>query len=118
MWRKKFQVILLKKMQTILYISNYSYFYIHMCLIFRCTFPSNESCLEWYKRISSAIALPSRMQDVFSFAFKAYLKDSVIDGLDCTHPLCHMCKFISVIYYIDFLFILAYKDIFYRRCTQ
>lgn len=41
-------------------------------LIIRCTFTTNDLCLEWFKRLTRAIALPKNVQDVFAFAFHAW----------------------------------------------
>lgn len=38
----------------------------------RCTFTTNDLCLEWYKRLSRAIISPKNVQDVFGFAFHAW----------------------------------------------
>lgn len=45
--------------------------YIFICYN-RCTFTTNDLCLEWYKRLSRAIISPKNVQDVFAFAFHAW----------------------------------------------
>lgn len=46
--------------------------YIFDFIIFRCTFTTNDLCLEWYKRLSRALIPPKNVQDVFAFAFHAW----------------------------------------------
>ncbi|KAF0765430.1 myotubularin-related protein 3 isoform X1 [Aphis craccivora] len=38
----------------------------------RCTFTTNDLCLEWYKRLTRVIVSPKNVQDVFAFAFHAW----------------------------------------------
>jgi len=39
---------------------------------YRCTFTTNDLCLEWYKRLTRMIVSPKNVQDVFAFAFHAW----------------------------------------------
>ncbi|XP_013412124.1 myotubularin-related protein 4 [Lingula anatina] len=54
-------------------------FYMQICCkdskAFRCAFATNETCLEWYRRISLAISLPEKLDDFFAFAFHAWCVD-------------------------------------------
>ncbi|XP_069986655.1 phosphatidylinositol-3,5-bisphosphate 3-phosphatase MTMR3 isoform X3 [Penaeus vannamei] len=36
---------------------------------YKCTFATNEQCAEWQRRLTKALALPQRLENVFSFAF-------------------------------------------------
>ncbi|XP_050521870.1 myotubularin-related protein 3 [Daktulosphaira vitifoliae] len=38
----------------------------------RCTFSTNDLCIEWFKRLNKAIQCPKNVQDLFSFAFHAW----------------------------------------------
>ncbi|XP_050442750.1 myotubularin-related protein 3 [Adelges cooleyi] len=38
----------------------------------RCTFSTNDLCLEWFKRLNRALIAPKSIQDIFSFAFHAW----------------------------------------------
>jgi len=42
----------------------------------RCAFSTNESCLEWCKRLMRAARPPNRLQQVFAFSFHAWLSDA------------------------------------------
>lgn len=35
----------------------------------RCTFPTTEQCAEWQRRLTKALSLPQRLENVFAFAF-------------------------------------------------
>lgn len=39
---------------------------------FRCTFSTNEHCLEWYHRLHKAISPPKTIDSFFAFAFFAW----------------------------------------------
>ncbi|XP_051777508.1 myotubularin-related protein 3 isoform X1 [Erpetoichthys calabaricus] len=41
------------------------------CKVIRCQFSTFEQCQEWLKRLSGSIRPPSRLEDLFSFAFHA-----------------------------------------------
>ncbi|XP_074640292.1 phosphatidylinositol-3,5-bisphosphate 3-phosphatase MTMR3-like [Tubulanus polymorphus] len=43
--------------------------------VIRCTFSTNELCMEWYKRLSYALDPPRKIDDVFAFRFYAYCQD-------------------------------------------
>uniref|UniRef100_A0A8C5RQF8 phosphatidylinositol-3,5-bisphosphate 3-phosphatase n=1 Tax=Laticauda laticaudata TaxID=8630 RepID=A0A8C5RQF8_LATLA len=42
------------------------------CKVIRCQFSTFEQCQEWLKRLNSAIRPPSKIEDVFSFAYHAW----------------------------------------------
>jgi hypothetical protein len=57
----------------------------------RCTFPTNDACLEWYKRLSHSLTTPRELNKVFAFAFYAWCMENVydqsaVDDLDSTCP--------------------------------
>ncbi|XP_064647718.1 myotubularin-related protein 3-like [Lineus longissimus] len=59
--------------------------------IIRCTFPTNDGCLEWYKRLSYSLTTPRELNKVFAFAFYAWCMENVydqsaVDDLDTTCP--------------------------------
>jgi len=59
---------------------------------FRCAFSTNESCLEWYKRLSISLNPPSKLQEVFAFSFHAWCVDECANScspeLDPSYQLC------------------------------
>ncbi|XP_010738506.2 phosphatidylinositol-3,5-bisphosphate 3-phosphatase MTMR3 isoform X1 [Larimichthys crocea] len=42
------------------------------CKVIRCQFSTFEQCQEWLKRLNVAVRPPSRLEDLFSFAFHAW----------------------------------------------
>ncbi|XP_056130717.1 myotubularin-related protein 3 isoform X2 [Lampris incognitus] len=42
------------------------------CKVVRCQFSTFEQCQEWLKRLSAVVRPPSRLEDLFSFAFHAW----------------------------------------------
>ncbi|XP_036000540.1 myotubularin-related protein 3 isoform X2 [Fundulus heteroclitus] len=42
------------------------------CKVVRCQFSTFEQCQEWLKRLNAAVRPPSRLEDLFSFAFHAW----------------------------------------------
>ncbi|XP_050737089.1 myotubularin-related protein 4-like isoform X5 [Eriocheir sinensis] len=36
---------------------------------YKCTFPTTEQCAEWQRRLTKALSLPQRLENVFAFAF-------------------------------------------------
>ncbi|XP_008415488.1 phosphatidylinositol-3,5-bisphosphate 3-phosphatase MTMR3 isoform X2 [Poecilia reticulata] len=42
------------------------------CKVVRCQFSTFEQCQEWLKRLNSVVRPPSRLEDLFSFAFHAW----------------------------------------------
>ncbi|XP_022057399.1 myotubularin-related protein 3 isoform X2 [Acanthochromis polyacanthus] len=42
------------------------------CKVVRCQFSTFEQCQEWLKRLNVAVRPPSRLEDLFSFAFHAW----------------------------------------------
>uniref|UniRef100_A0A8C6YFI5 phosphatidylinositol-3,5-bisphosphate 3-phosphatase n=1 Tax=Naja naja TaxID=35670 RepID=A0A8C6YFI5_NAJNA len=42
------------------------------CKVIRCQFSTFEQCQEWLKRLNNAIRPPSKIEDVFSFAYHAW----------------------------------------------
>ena len=54
----------------------------------RCVFSTNETCMDWYKRLSNALNPPRQLKEVFAFAFHAWcLDDSTSAALidNCYH---------------------------------
>lgn len=51
-------------------------FYLHIACkdarSLRCTFSTNEHCMEWYKRLVRALSPPKAIEDIFAFAFNAW----------------------------------------------
>ncbi|KAG8233522.1 hypothetical protein J437_LFUL013646, partial [Ladona fulva] len=51
-------------------------FYLHIACkdarSFRCTFSTNEHCMEWYRRLVRALSPPKAIEDIFAFAFYAW----------------------------------------------
>ncbi|XP_066545902.1 phosphatidylinositol-3,5-bisphosphate 3-phosphatase MTMR3 isoform X2 [Amia ocellicauda] len=45
------------------------------CKVIRCQFSTFEQCQEWLKRLTGAIRPPSRLEELFSFAFHAWCVD-------------------------------------------
>ncbi|XP_015221554.2 myotubularin-related protein 3 isoform X2 [Lepisosteus oculatus] len=45
------------------------------CKVIRCQFSTFEQCQEWLKRLTLAIRPPSRLEELFSFAFHAWCVD-------------------------------------------
>ncbi|XP_041720530.1 myotubularin-related protein 3 isoform X3 [Coregonus clupeaformis] len=45
------------------------------CKVVRCQFSTLEQCQVWLKRLSAAVRPPSRLDDLFSFAFHAWCVD-------------------------------------------
>jgi myotubularin-related protein 3/4 len=41
-------------------------------LPYRCTFTTNEHCLDWFRRLHKATLSPSNIEDLFAFAFMAW----------------------------------------------
>ncbi|ELT99015.1 hypothetical protein CAPTEDRAFT_226204 [Capitella teleta] len=62
---------------------------------YRCTFQTNEACVEWNKRLKVALLPPDRLQDVFAFSFHAWCKDSCPkgDAAEMSYQLCRMNDF-------------------------
>ncbi|XP_064099234.1 myotubularin-related protein 4-like isoform X3 [Macrobrachium nipponense] len=42
---------------------------------YKCTFPSTEVCAEWHRRLTKALSLPPRLENVFSFAFYMWMAE-------------------------------------------
>ncbi|XP_062240729.1 myotubularin-related protein 3 isoform X2 [Platichthys flesus] len=45
------------------------------CKVVRCQFAAFEQCQEWMKRLNVVVRPPSRLEDLFSFAFHAWCMD-------------------------------------------
>ncbi|KAJ8414746.1 hypothetical protein AAFF_G00022690 [Aldrovandia affinis] len=45
------------------------------CKVIRCHFSTFEQCQEWLKRLTGAVRPPSRLEELFSFAFHAWCAD-------------------------------------------
>ncbi|KAM8864943.1 phosphatidylinositol-3,5-bisphosphate 3-phosphatase MTMR3 isoform 3-T3 [Synchiropus picturatus] len=45
------------------------------CKVIRCQFSTFEQCQEWLKRLNVVVCPPSRLEDLFSFAFHAWCMD-------------------------------------------
>lgn len=44
----------------------------NVCLWARCQFSTFEQCQDWLKRLNNAIRPPSKIEDLFSFAYHAW----------------------------------------------
>lgn len=49
---------------------------------YTCSFSTNESCIEWHTRISLATSVPEQLENLFAFAFHAYVSESQFSSLD------------------------------------
>jgi myotubularin-related protein 3/4 len=49
---------------------------------YTCLFSTSDSCAEWHSRISLAIAVPEQIENLFAFAFHAYVSESQFTSLD------------------------------------
>ncbi|KAL3199070.1 hypothetical protein MRX96_044039 [Rhipicephalus microplus] len=62
-------------------------FYLHLICkdarSFRCSFATNEDCQKWHKRLTNAIQLPNRLDDLFAFRFYLYCREERYDDLFC-----------------------------------
>lgn len=51
-------------------------FYLHIyckdARSIRCTFTTNEHCMEWYRRLTASTLPPKRLDDIFAFPFRAW----------------------------------------------
>ncbi|KAH7960643.1 hypothetical protein HPB49_022002 [Dermacentor silvarum] len=60
-------------------------FYLHLICkdarSFRCSFATNEDCQKWHKRLTNAIQLPKRLDDLFAFRFYLYCREERYDDL-------------------------------------
>lgn len=60
-------------------------FYLHLICkdarSFRCSFATNEDCQKWHKRLTNAIQLPNRLDDLFAFRFYLYCREERFDDL-------------------------------------
>lgn len=43
---------------------------------YTCSFSTSDSCLEWHARISLATSVPEQLENLFAFAFHAYMTES------------------------------------------
>ncbi|KAG0721169.1 Myotubularin-related protein 3 [Chionoecetes opilio] len=46
---------------------------------YKCTFPTGEQCAEWQRRLTKALSLPQRLENVFAFAFYMWNMEEVRD---------------------------------------
>ncbi|CAL4122150.1 unnamed protein product [Meganyctiphanes norvegica] len=46
---------------------------------YKITFGSNEECAEWQRRLSKALTLPARLENVFAFAFYMWTMESQLE---------------------------------------
>ncbi|XP_038061962.1 myotubularin-related protein 3-like isoform X2 [Patiria miniata] len=53
---------------------------------YRCKFATNEQCQDWLTRLMSAIAPPSKLEDLFAFAFHAWCFDQIHHDVDSPGP--------------------------------
>ncbi|KAL1414329.1 hypothetical protein MTO96_007572 [Rhipicephalus appendiculatus] len=60
-------------------------FYLHLICkdarSFRCSFATNEDSQKWHKRLTNAIQLPNRLDDLFAFRFYLYCREERYDDL-------------------------------------
>ncbi|XP_013880350.1 phosphatidylinositol-3,5-bisphosphate 3-phosphatase MTMR3 isoform X2 [Austrofundulus limnaeus] len=59
------------------------------CKVVRCQFSTFEQCQEWLKRLNGVVHPPSRLEDLFSFAFHAWCME-VYAGEKEQH--CELCR--------------------------
>ncbi|XP_046386116.1 myotubularin-related protein 3 isoform X1 [Ischnura elegans] len=64
-------------------------FYLHISCkdarSLRCTFSTNEHCLEWHRRLLRALSPPKAIEDIFAFAFYAWSAEE--GGEEVSHRL-------------------------------
>lgn len=48
---------------------------------FRCSFATNEDCQKWHRRLSSALQVPKRLDDMFAFRFFSYCREERFNDL-------------------------------------
>ncbi|XP_062854951.1 myotubularin-related protein 3 isoform X2 [Trichomycterus rosablanca] len=58
------------------------------CKVVRCQFSTFEQCQEWLKRLSSAARPPSRLEELFSFAFHAWCTEQYSSEKEQHSDLC------------------------------
>uniref|UniRef100_A0A8C5NAE8 phosphatidylinositol-3,5-bisphosphate 3-phosphatase n=1 Tax=Gouania willdenowi TaxID=441366 RepID=A0A8C5NAE8_GOUWI len=58
------------------------------CKVIRCQFSTFEQCQEWLKRLTAVVRPPSRMQDLFSFAFHAWCMEEYAGEKEQHGELC------------------------------
>lgn len=58
------------------------------CKVIRCQFSTFEQCQEWLKRLNSVVRPPSRLEDLFSFAFHAWCMDEYAGEKEQHGELC------------------------------
>ncbi|XP_071520324.1 phosphatidylinositol-3,5-bisphosphate 3-phosphatase MTMR3 isoform X3 [Panulirus ornatus] len=46
---------------------------------YKCTFATNEQCAEWQRRLTKALTLPQRLENVFAFAFYMWSMEEARD---------------------------------------
>ncbi|CAO1435071.1 unnamed protein product [Diamesa serratosioi] len=44
--------------------------------VFKCTFATSESCIEWHRRIMLATGIPEQLENLFAFPFHAWVSES------------------------------------------
>lgn len=49
---------------------------------YTCSFLLSESCTEWHSRITLATSVPEQLENLFGFAFHAYVSESQFTSLD------------------------------------
>ncbi|CAN7986418.1 unnamed protein product [Ixodes hexagonus] len=60
-------------------------FYLHLnckdARSFRCSFATNEDCQRWHRRLSGALQVPKRLDDLFAFRFFSYCREERFNDL-------------------------------------
>lgn len=49
---------------------------------YTCSFSSNDICMEWHSRITLLTSVPEQLENLFAFAFHAYVSESQFTSLD------------------------------------
>lgn len=67
-------------------------------LVSRCQFSTFEQCQEWLKRLNAVVHPPSRLEDLFSFAFHAWCMEVYAGEKEQHGELCRPGKTLSPMY--------------------
>ncbi|XP_060048826.1 myotubularin-related protein 3 isoform X3 [Erinaceus europaeus] len=65
------------------------------CKVIRCQFSTFEQCQEWLKRLNSAIRPPTRIEDLFSFAYHAWCLEVYASEKEQHGDLCRPGEHVS-----------------------
>ncbi|XP_061459419.1 myotubularin-related protein 3 isoform X2 [Rhineura floridana] len=65
------------------------------CKVIRCQFSTFEQCQEWLKRLNNAIRPPSKIEDLFSFAYHAWCMEVYASEKEQHGDLCRPGEHVS-----------------------